>query len=264
MKGILFDSLTEVRHRKVVWIFVALTVLGILAVIGASAIEISMGAEDATIGDLSSEVSIGIVFVLTWISHKILIPLTVLLSAGVIPNMLTKGRIDFYLSKPVTRSSLLVSKTLATWMIYTILAVASLIVVWLSGAIFLDGLSSRIFYTIALIVVSTFCWVSVVCFAGVVTQRTPTVLAIVFATFMIQWGLSQRELIAFMTDNEVITYTVDTLYYIFPKTGELYDNTQSWVMGTSRKFEMVPLFTTLAFSVVLMFVTSHIFKRKNY
>ena len=101
MRGITRDSLLEFIDRKVIWVFAALLLLGILIVLLTG--KLNMGLElpisdnadveglDALIRDPLMRVFNGFLGIFLF--------LAVMASAGLFPRMLERGRIDFYLSK---------------------------------------------------------------------------------------------------------------------------------------------------------------------
>ena len=107
-----------------------------------------------------------------------------------------------------------------------------------------------------------FIWLSVTSFAGVLTGSSGMSIMAAFIVWMAQRILSFHEGIKSFTDSQVVRFIVDALYYIFPKTGEMFDLTDQAVSGNISSW--MPLYSSLIFAVVLFFVTVAIFKRKDY
>ena len=80
---------------------------------------------------------------------------------------------------------------------------------------------------------------------------------------MIQKVLDGREWIKALADSKPINYVVDTLYYIIPKTGEISSMSVSITTGKVIR-DWMPLYSSLLFALVMIYITVYIFKRKNY
>jgi ABC-2 type transport system permease protein len=152
-------------------------------------------------------------------------------TAHLVPRLQEKGTIDLYLSRPVGRTKLLLSRysgglLLAAANLLYLIGSIWLIVLWKTGVAhgrFLLG-GAVILFTIACLVAFAF-------LVGVVTSSTAVSLMVTYAVFFFSALLSAREKIAAAVSSEFSANLVRTLYWIFPKTAELGRATVSLVSG---------------------------------
>ena len=118
MRGLIRDSVVELFDRKVIYVFgvVTLIAVGIIGLLRSAEVrlegQIGMDADSMTEMFSDQLLSGQSLFM------SILVFLAVMAVAGLIPNMLVKGRADFYLSKPISRSALLLRKLISIWIVY--------------------------------------------------------------------------------------------------------------------------------------------------
>jgi ABC-type transport system involved in multi-copper enzyme maturation permease subunit len=192
----------------------------------------------------------------------ILVFLSVMATAGLIPDMLARGRADFYLSKPLSRARLLLTKVFGIWIVYGCLMVASFMVnYFLSSA--LNGIFDlRFLYIVIMNLIAFLIWLSVTAFAAILTHSTAISIMAAFLVWIAQWVLQYHDFVKEITDSKVFIYIVDALYYIFPKASELSSLTSSVIFDHVESW--LPLYSSLIFAVALMAVTVVIFNRKSY
>jgi ABC-type transport system involved in multi-copper enzyme maturation permease subunit len=152
-------------------------------------------------------------------------------TAHLVPRLQEKGTIDLYLSRPVSRTKLLLSRycgglLLAAANLLYLFGAIWLIVVWKTGIahprFFLGGFV--ILFGIAAMLAFAF-------LIGVVTSSTAVSLMVTYAIFFFAALLSAREKIAAAVASEWSAGIVRALYWIFPKTAELGRATVALVSG---------------------------------
>ena len=112
MFGIFHDTFSELLNRKTLVFYIVVTALTILIVLGSGAIGVGGDAQiDIEINKQDVNDAFGNPVMRGFGSYVyFLIFLTVMAIAGLIPNMLVKGRADYYLSKPYSRTSFFLNK----------------------------------------------------------------------------------------------------------------------------------------------------------
>jgi len=152
-------------------------------------------------------------------------------TAHLVPRLQEKGTIDLYLSRPVGRTKLLLSRycgglLLAAANLLYLFGAIWLIVVWKTGIahprFFLGGVV--ILFGIAAMLALAF-------LIGVVTSSTAVSLMVTYAIFFFAALLSAREKIAAAVSSEWSAGLIRALYWIFPKTAELGRATVALVSG---------------------------------
>jgi len=259
MKGMIRDSLLELFDRKIIYLFAVVTLITVVVVFLMRSIEVHIQTQSGFGAD-NLEDFLGNQFLnglSTFMSF--LLFLAVMATAGLIPNMLVKGRADFYLSKPMSRSSVYMRKIGSMWLVYGGIILVCGIIGTLAIGLFHDYFSWGMLYIIIFKLVSFFVWLSIIAFVGIISGSTSVSIMGAFIVYIVQWLLDKRELIAAFIDSKPVTYVADILYYIWPKTEEVSDLTLRLAQGR-EVFNWMPLWSTLLFTLVTIFI----FKRKEY
>lgn len=189
-------------------------------------------------------------------------------TAHLVPRLQEKGTIDLYLSRPVGRTKLLLSR-------YTgglLLAAANL--AYLIGSIWLivyskTGVAHPRFLLGGVVILFTIaCLVAFAFLIGVVTSSTAVSLMVTYAIFFFAALLSAREKIAAAVSSEASAALVRALYWIFPKTAELGRATVSLVSGGMHEVGPAAPFavygSTALFGLVSLALAAWRFSRKDF
>jgi ABC-type transport system involved in multi-copper enzyme maturation permease subunit len=193
-------------------------------------------------------------------------------TAHLVPRLQEKGTVDLYLSRPVGRVALLLSRysgglLLAAANLLYLIGSIWLIIVWKTHVVharFLLG-GVTILFTIAALLAFAF-------LIGVVTSSTGVSLMATYAVFFLAAILAAHNRIAAAMSAEWAARLVNALYWIFPKTAELGRATVEQVSG-GRAFghahAVVPdLFavygSTALFGVAALAASCWLFSRKDF
>ena len=191
-------------------------------------------------------------------------------TAHLVPRLQEKGTIDLYLSRPVGRVPLLLSRyagglLLAAANLVYLIGSMWLIVVWktrvlhprflLSGAVIL--------FTIAALMAFAF-------LVGVVTSSTGVSLMATYAVFFFSAILVTHDKISAAVSTETAARIVDGLYWALPKTAELGQATIALVAGSQapERLANVAHFavfgSTALFGAASLGLASWLFSRKDF
>ncbi|HTY40711.1 MAG TPA: ABC transporter permease subunit [Thermoanaerobaculia bacterium] len=191
-------------------------------------------------------------------------------TAHLVPRLQEKGTIDLYLSRPVGRVPLLLSRyagglLLAAANLVYLIGAMWLIVVWktrvlhprflLSGAVIL--------FTFAALLAFAF-------LVGVVTSSTGVSLMATYALFFFGAALATHDRIAAAVSTELSARIIQGLYWALPKTAELLQATVALVAGEEAperlaKFNALGVYgSTAAFAVAALALASWLFSRKDF
>ena len=196
--------------------------------------------------------------------------LAIFATAHLVPRMQEKGTIDLYLSRPVSRVRLLLSRYIAG------LILAGTNVVYLMGSIwaivawkthvmnprFLFA-GSIIFLIIAVLLAFAF-------LIGVVTSSTAVSIMTSYGVFFFGLMLAAHEQIAAAVSKQWQAWTIETLYWVFPKSAELGQAVIALVGGQEmperilRSLSPAPFITTIAFGVGCLILASWLFTKKEF
>lgn len=189
-------------------------------------------------------------------------------TAHLVPRLQEKGTVDLYLSRPVGRTKLLLSRycgglLLAAANLLYLIGSIWLIVFWKTGVAhprFLLG-GVVILFTVACLVAFAF-------LVGVVTSSTAVSLMVTYAIFFFAVLLSAHDKIAAAVSSTFSANLVKTLYWIFPKTAELGQATISLVSGGMHGVRLADPFavyaSTALFGLVSLLLASWRFSRKDF
>jgi ABC-type transport system involved in multi-copper enzyme maturation permease subunit len=196
--------------------------------------------------------------------------LAVFATAHLVPRMQEKGTIDLYLSRPVGRIPLLLSRYAAGMLlaaanlVYLICAIWA-IVIWKTKVVhprFLLG-GGVILFAIAALLAFAF-------LVGVVTSSTGVSIMSTYGLFFFAALLAQHDRIAAAVSKQWQASLVQALYWIFPKTAELGQAVVAFVAGgqgparLSQGLSGMTFATTGAFGLVCLGLSSFLFRRKDF
>jgi hypothetical protein len=265
MRGMLRDTISELIDRKAIWGYLALTVLGVTVVVLAGrfvdttrpdTFDLKNAADSAA--ETARRLHSGI-FTL----GALLVFLSVMFTAGVFPNMLERGRAEFYLSKPLARTNLYLMKLAAVWLVYSGLIIACLASVYLAGAVTFGLFDIRILYLFGLVLFSMALWLSITGLLGVVTGSTLTVVTVTILTWTAQAIVAGHDKMKEIVTSAALRTVIDAIYYVLPKDSEVGSIEQSLAAGGPVE-DWLPLWSTALFCLLMLFLGLQIFKRKSY
>jgi ABC-type transport system involved in multi-copper enzyme maturation permease subunit len=192
--------------------------------------------------------------------------LAIFSSASFVPNMLEKGNIDLLLSKPVSRTQLLLGKYFGGLLVVFLNILFLVIGVWLIISIKFSYWDFS-FLTVSLTVTFTFAVLyAVIVFFGVLTKSSiPGMMAaylifLVISPVLYFYHQDLRAVIQY----KFLRMFLDFFYYIIPKTSELMGEiTIKIAMGKSiTSFQ--PVLTSLLFLIFILGITILIFRKKDF
>ena len=191
-------------------------------------------------------------------------------TAHLVPRLQEKGTIDLYLSRPVSRTALLLSRyagglLLAAANILYLIGSMWLIVVW----------KTRVYHPRFLIsgAVILFMVATLLAFAfliGVVTSSTGVSLMATYAIFFLAAILAAHDRIAAAVSTDLAARTVQGLYWILPKTAELGQATVALVAGNEAPERLANINhlavygSTAVFGAVALGLSAWLFSRKDF
>ncbi len=267
MNGLLKDTLAELFDKKTVYLFLAITLIAIVITIFSGSFEMTINGAEQGVGldelgvDVGNPLLIGVKALMSLLTF-----LAVLLTAGILPNMFIKGRADYFLAKPISRSSLLLKKFFSVWIVYGLLISLCGLACYLVGALVHSLFSNMIFMLMGVVFIELFIWLSISFFAGILTGKTVSAITFVFLVWVSQFILSQLHSSQVLFEQfgyKMLSKFIDYLYYILPKTTELSSLAEKTVSATASLNSYI-LYSSVGFGVIMLYFTLLLFKRKNY
>ncbi|MBU8934442.1 MAG: hypothetical protein KOO62_10600 [candidate division Zixibacteria bacterium] len=263
MNGMIHDCLLEMVDRKAIWMFVVVTIIAALIIVATSSFSAQFEIEgQPDVDPLGGVIDVAATKGLA--SHLgFMMFLAVFATAGIIPNMLVRGRAEYYLSKPISRTTFYLGRLVSIWLVYgatiVVCGLVTLLLLYLS-----HGYSNaNVVYLFVECLFSYFIWLSITTCAGIVFGSTALAMMTAFLTYVLQIILSFHEVFHDFVGDKAIAKVGDFLYYIFPKTGEIGEIGESLAMGETVGSWM-PVWSSLLFALALIWTTVLVFNRKDY
>jgi ABC-type transport system involved in multi-copper enzyme maturation permease subunit len=185
-------------------------------------------------------------------------------TAGVLPEIMTRGTIDLYISKPIGRPFILLGKYLGA-----LTAIALNVLYNIGGLWIMFGLTTGIWsipflYTFVML---TFSFAVLYCFItllAIIIRSSGFVIMVSFLYVFVIDGLlynRQRFLYGFI-ENSIIRKIIDCFYYVLPQISDLQANTLRLVAGGSMT--PAPIYYSAASGVVALILAIILFNRKDF
>ncbi len=196
--------------------------------------------------------------------------LAIFATAHLVPRMQEKGTVDLYLSRPVSRIKLLLSRYIAG------LILAGLNVIYLMGAIWVivmwktHVVHPRFFLAGAVILFVIATELAFAFVIGVVTSSTAVSIMVTKGMFFFGLMLVGHDRIAAAVSKEWQANLINGMYWIIPKTAELGQAVVAYVAGDqvperiAAALNPSPFITTAAFGVVCLTLACWLFQRKEF
>jgi ABC-type transport system involved in multi-copper enzyme maturation permease subunit len=197
--------------------------------------------------------------------------LAIFATAHLVPRMQEKGTIDLYLSRPVSRMKLILSRYFAGLLlagsnVVYLLGSIWLIVMWKTHVVhprFFAG-GAVILFVIATLLAFAF-------LIGVVTSSTAVSIMTTYGLFFFSIMLVGHERIAAAVSHQWQANMINGLYWVIPKTAELGEAVVAFVSGDTRlpehvakSLSLTPFLTTGGFAVGCLVLACFLFQRKEF
>jgi ABC-type transport system involved in multi-copper enzyme maturation permease subunit len=262
MHGLIRDTFHDLIDRKVIWIFVGLTLLGLLVVVllANSNLQIHINQPPGEAPMKSPMENLPVKVASMFLS--LLIFVSAMTSASAIPGMLSRGRIDYYASKPVSRTGLFVGRFSGLLVAFGSICVLSGGIVYTVLALAMHNFSVGVAYVFLFSLLELVVWLVIITSVGLFTSSTTVAIVMAFLFWIAQTLLASREIIENLTDSAAIRYALDVLYWIFPKTAEMSRAGVSLASGDQiENWLAIP--ATLGFGLVAFVGAILFFRRKE-
>jgi ABC-type transport system involved in multi-copper enzyme maturation permease subunit len=282
--NVLRASIEDVfREAAARWTLVAYFILSTLfIVIFASAINLDIvdgalagaklfGKEVHTNGGMSIEkMVLGFESGFSGFLYAICTFLAIFATAHLVPRLQERGTIDLYLSRPVSRFSLLMSRYIAGLLLagsnvaYLIITIW-LIVVWKTHVVHTRFLLGGVIILFVIAVLLAFAFL-----VGVVTSSTAVSIMSTYALFFFGLMLASHDRLSAAVSSQWQASLIEGLYWVIPKTAELGVAVVAFVSGDEAPARIqhalapAPFVSTAIFAVVCLVLACRLFQRKEF
>jgi ABC-type transport system involved in multi-copper enzyme maturation permease subunit len=192
--------------------------------------------------------------------------LAIFSSSSFIPTMLEKGNIDLLLSKPVSRTELILGKYLGGLFVVFINVFFLVFGVWLIISVKF-GYWDPTFLSISLVITFTFAVLySMIVLFGIITQGSVFGMMMAYFTFLILSPLlfTAKDKFLVAIDNGLLKNIIKVCYYIIPKTSELMGSLLINITAGKEIESFQPVITSLVFLILMLLFSIIIFRKKDF
>ncbi|MGI8961025.1 MAG: hypothetical protein ACR2IV_14925 [Bryobacteraceae bacterium] len=268
---LILDTFQEARARWLFWglfglssllIAIFLFVLKVDLVQGAVSL---MGIEATTRPVYNIQKFVNVSY--AWVSIVLYVWgtfLALFASAGLIPSVLEAGRISLLLSKPLTRTMLLMGRYLGNVFIVVINHIYLICSIWVVIGIKTNIWERRFLLAIPISIFIFAVLLCVVVLIGVVFESAALSVMVPAALMLISTILAQRQIVIRLLDSDWSRQLWLTFYWIIPKFFDLgsamkqiieYDHEVNWI---------TPVWTSAVFGLVVLSSAIVIFQKRDF
>jgi ABC-2 type transport system permease protein len=263
------DTFREALARKIFWGLFAISTLMILFFLFLLRIDIVEGGM-ATVSRFGGSTAVpadrivrGVYGGIATFLYSFGMFLAVFASSGLIPSVLEPGRIELLLSKPLSRTHILLGRYAGNILVVFLNSLFLVLGVWTILGV-KTGIWSPVF--LIAIVTTTFIFavlLSVVVLIGVLFESAALSTMVAVALMIMSPILAQTSLMMRLLSSEWSRDLWRVLYYIFPKVWELGRITLDAIQsGTFSGF--TPIWTSALFGAVMLGTALVIFARRDF
>ena len=265
------DTFREAFARKIFWGLFGLSVVMILFFLfilkidivegGVATVSLFGGTSNRTrdVDQIVRGVYGGIAtFLYTWGMF-----LSVFASAGLIPSVLEPGRIELLVSKPVSRTHILLGRYAGNVMVVSCNVIFLVLGIWT-----ILGLKTGIWSGTFLISIATTIFIfavllAVVVLIGVLFDSAALATMVTVALMIMSPILAQTTLMMRLLSSEWSRQIWRTLYYSLPKVYDMGKMTLDGIL--SRSFNgFMPIWTSALFGAVVLSAALVVFSRRDF
>jgi ABC-type transport system involved in multi-copper enzyme maturation permease subunit len=268
------DTFREAFARKIFWGLFGLSIVMILFFLFILKIDIveggiataslfGMGANRRMVGVDVDRIVRGVyggiaTFLYTWGMF-----LAVFASAGLIPSVLEPGRIELLVSKPVSRTHILLGRYAGNLLVVSCNVIFLVLGIWT-----ILGVKTGIWSPMFLISIATTVFIfavllAVVVLVGVLFESAALATMVTVAMMIMSPILAQTGLMMRLLSSEWSREIWRTLYYSLPKVYDLGTMTLNAIQ--SRSFNgFMPIWTSAVFGAVVLSAALVVFSRRDF
>ncbi len=196
--------------------------------------------------------------------------LAIFATAHLVPRLQEKGTIDLYLSRPVGRIPLFLSRYVAGLLLAAVNVVYLIGSVWLIVVVKTRIVHPRFLLAGAIVLFGIAALLAFAFLVGVVTSSTGVSIMATFGLFFLGVLFVAHQRIEAALSTEWAAQTVRALYWILPKTAELGRAVVALVLGTEgpprirEGLTLAPFLTTGLFGAASLSLAAWLFRRKDF
>ncbi len=265
-------AVKELSSKKIVWFFfgISIFVLAILLVV-FNAFNVQEIAPVIKFKSNHNEITDIFLLAAMFFKTSVAMPLfggglfiSIFAISGLVPSVLEKGTVEFFLSRPIKRTELLLGEFLGG--IFVIFLNISFLVLgtWLLVGIYLGDWSLNFLLIIPVIVLSVSVFYGLIILMGVKWQNSVAAMMISYLIFIaVSPILNSKDTILVFLDGAFWKYLLNIFYYIIPQSSDLAGITASIVLSKPIDNYLPILVAVLQLSVYF-YLAVLLLKKKDF
>ncbi len=268
--ALVVDTFREAMARKIIWGFFGCSTALILFFLLIVKIDVVQGAiatmslfgKTGQAQDMTKMVT-NVHAVISNILYGFGMLLAILASAGLIPTIFEPGRIELLLSKPVSRTHILLGRYLGNLLVIAANMFYPVLAVWIIFGIKTGVWTPGFLYSSLLTVFMFGVYLAIIVIVGVQWESAVVATMITVAVIVISIIVNFQSSIQKLLTSEWSRDVVRVLYYILPKgvdIGKMMTN----IIKSEPIDSWMPFWTTALFGLVCLCGGLYIFEKKNY
>ena len=190
--------------------------------------------------------------------------LAVFASAGLIPSVLEPGRIELLLSKPVSRTHILLGRYVGNVLVVSCNIVYLVLGVWIIFGNKTGIWAPRFLAAIATTVFTFSILLTVVVILGVLVESTALSTMVTLGLMIMSPILAQTALADRLLSSETSRDIWRGLYYVFPKIYDIGSLTLNTVRDAGAPIQWMPLWSSALFGAAMLGGALAIFSRRDF
>lgn len=190
--------------------------------------------------------------------------LSMFATSNFVPAMLEKGYIDLLISKPLSRTNLLLARFLGALSMVTFNVTYLILGNWLILSFKTGIWHLPYLYSILMIVVSFAIMYTLMCFTGVLSRSSGVTIMVAFSVFFLSYFMPEIiNGIYALLSSKVYYYMLQGLYHSFLKSGEITKINLNLVLGVPVE-SWAPLWTSCLSGIAFLSLSTYIFSKKDF
>ena len=265
------DTFQEARARWLFWGLFALSTLLILIFLFVLQVDLTAGA----ISFLGIQATARRIYSIqkfvnvsySWVSIALYVWgtfLAVFASSGLIPSVLEAGRISLLLSKPLSRTTLLMGRYVGNLLVVTLNHVYLVFSVWIILGWKTDIWEPRFLLAIPVSVFLFAVLLAVVVLVGVIWESAALSVMAPVGLALISVLLAQHQFVIRLLSSDWSRQLWMFFYWIFPKVFDLGNAMRQTILFDRSADWSTPIWTSTAFGLVALLSALNIFRKRDF
>ncbi len=271
LQALISDTFQEARARWLFWGLFALSSLLIAIFLFVLKIDLVQGAvtfmgiqsTSKPLGDIDRFVNTSY----SWVSIVLYIWgtfLAVFASAGLIPSVLEAGRISLLLSKPLTRTRLLMGRYLGNVAVVALNHIYLICSVWIIIGIKTHIWEPRFLLAIPISIFIFAVLLCVVVLIGVLSESAALSVMVAVALMLVSTILAQRQIVVKLLSSQWSRDLWMAFYWIIPKVFDLGAAMKQLILFDRQADWITPVWTSALFGIVVLWSAVYTFQKRDF